>query len=375
MNPVIDLRQPGPRQHHPTLSPSSIAAILQCACYTGRGESDDDANKGEQLHNYTQDLVAGKQPSEKLERGEKEACEWAAEETLALFNQHIPGENIRIEEHLKIHDGAGRIISSGYADFNGGCLVVDLKSGLDYRPDLHYHKPQLHAYALAVMQRDNIDRVLCVEIYILAKRKREYWVTRTECEATIAAAIARRRNPDKYPLVNDYCKWCDRLIWCPAINGLAWRTVELFAKANGQEALFAAPERIDCPETMAQALTIAKKTLTPLIKRIEDAALKLSETKELPYYIRTSSNPREKIVDVRAAFNRLPFDNKEFCMALSTTPKAVTSVYADKFDVPESQARQTVNGLLEDLIVRGESNPTLKPLLQNQTKKRGRNAA
>lgn len=375
MNSVVDLRKPGPRKHHPNLSPSSIVAIFQCACYAGRGESDDDADKGEQLHNYTQDIVIGKEPLEKLTLSEKESCEWAAEETTTIFDLHAPGEEIRIEEHLHIRNGAGKVILSGYADFNGGVLVVDLKSGLDYRPDLHYHKPQLHAYALAVMQKLGIDRVYCIEIYILSKRKREYWVTKTECEATLAAAIARRRNPDKYPLVNDFCKWCARLIWCPAINVLAWRTVELYARANGHESLFAAPERIECPETMAQALTIAKKVLAPLVKRIEEAAVKLSEKKEIPYYVRTESNPREKIVDVRAAFNKLPFDNGEFCTALSTTPNAVAEVYAEKFGLKKSQARQIVDGLLVDLVVKGDSNPTLKPLLQNQTKKRGRKAA
>lgn len=372
MNPVIDLRQPGERAHHPNLSPSSIAAIFQCACFTGRGESDDDATKGTQLHDATQNMVAGKEPAAGLEKSEIEACRWAADETLAIFDQYAEAETIRIEPQLKIYDGAGKVISSGYADFESLAVVVDLKSGLDYRPDLHYHKPQLHAYALANMQANDIDRVLCVEIYILAKKKREYWVSKTECEATIAAAIMRRRNPEKYPLVNDFCKWCARLIWCPAINGLAWRTMELYAKASGNEELFACPERIDCPEIMAQALTIYKKVLIPLGKRIEDAAIALSETKEIPYYVRTNSNPREKIVDVRAAFNRLPFDNKEFSSTLSTTPKQVAEAYAEKFGLPEAQARQTVNGLLDDLIVKGESNATLKPLLQNQTKKRGR---
>jgi CRISPR/Cas system-associated exonuclease Cas4 (RecB family) len=375
MNPVKDLRQPGPRSHHPYLSPSSIPAILQCACFVGRGESDDDANKGQQLHDATQDLVAGKKPTEGLMPSEKEACSWAAEEVHAIFNQYAPGEEIRIEEHLHIYDAAAREISSGYADFDGGAVVLDLKSGLDYRPDLHYHKPQLVTYALAVMQRDNVDRVFCVELYILAKKKREYWVTRTECEAIIAAAIARRQNPDKRPLVNDYCKWCARLIWCHAINSLAWRTFELYARANGQESLFACPEQIGCQETMAQALTIAKKVMKPLIDRIEAAALALSETKELPYYVRDMSRGREKIVDVRRAFNLLPFDNAEFSQTLSTTPKRVAEAYAEKFGVPESQARQTVDGLLADLIVKGESNPTLKPLLHNQTKKRGRKLA
>ncbi len=375
MNTIKDLRQLGPRSHHPNLSPSSISAIFQCACYTGRGESDDDAEKGTTLHDYTQDIVAGKEPTGKIELSEKEACAWAAEETLHIYEQYDSDEEVRIEEKLLVHDGKDRVISSGYTDFNSRVVVVDLKSGLDYRPDLHYHEPQLKTYALSNIQRYKIDQVLCVEIYILAKKKREYWVTRSECEATIAAAIARRNNPEKYPLVNDFCKWCGRLIWCQAINKLAWRTVELYAKANGQEELFAAPEKIDCPEAMAQALTIAKKILTPLIKRIEDAALKFTEDKEIPYYIRTKSNPREKIVDVRAAYNRLQLDNKEFCKALSTTPKAIAEVYAEKFDLPESQARSTIDGLLEDLVVRGESNPTLKPLLQNQTKKRRRKAA
>jgi CRISPR/Cas system-associated exonuclease Cas4 (RecB family) len=378
MNTVKDLRQPGPRPHHPNLSPSSLPAILQCACFTGRGESDDDADKGETLHGVTQNLVAYPDTTAfsgiGLETAEYEACQWAATETLAMFAQYADGEEIRIEERLEIRDAAGRVISSGYADFNGGKVVLDLKSGLDYRPDLHYHKPQLCAYALAVMQQRGIDRVLCVELYILPSRKREYWVTKVECEANIAAAIARRRDPDKHPLICDYCKWCARIIWCPAINEIAYRTMELYAKANGHADLFATPEDITCPEIMAQALTISKKILEPLQKRIEEAALKLSETKVLPYYVRTKTHPRDKIVDVRKAFNILPFDNAEFCETLSTTPAAVAKVYAKKFDVLEDQAKSTVYGLLEPLIVRGEANPTLKPLLNNQTKKRRRAA-
>jgi CRISPR/Cas system-associated exonuclease Cas4 (RecB family) len=378
MNPVKDLRIAGPREHHPHLSPSSLPAIMQCACYTGRGESDDDAEKGQNLHEYTQDVVFGvvREPGiYDLEKSEIEAAQWAANEVKVIFDQYAPGEDIRIEEKLRVFDAAGREISSGYADFNGGCVVVDLKSGLDFRPDMHWHKPQLCAYALAAMQRDKIDRAYCMEIYILPMKKRDYWVTRSECEANIAAAIARRNNPDKYPLVNDFCKWCARMIWCPAINALAYRTAELYAKASVNVAQFADPDCIKDPDVMAQALTLSKKVLEPLQKRIDEAALKLSETKEIPYYVRTQTNPHEKIVDVRKAFDILPFDNKEFCKALSTTPKKVAEVYAEKFDLPEAQAKRTVYGLLDTLIVKGESKPTLKPLLQNQTKKRGKRAA
>jgi hypothetical protein len=369
MNSIKDFRKTGERSHHKTLSPSSLPAIMQCACYAGRGESDDDAAKGNQLHDATMDLCIDKKPKG-LEKSELEACEWAKTETLALFEQYDSGEEIRMEEQLKVVNGKGVVISSGYADFNSTHVVIDLKSGLDFRPDLHYYKPQLCDYALAVMQRSNIDRVLCVELYILPNKKREYWVTKTECETIIACCIARRSNPDKKPLLNDYCKWCARLIWCSAVNAIAWRTVELYAKANGMEELFACPEKITCAETVAQALTISKKILKPLQERIEDAALKFSEKNQIPYYIRTKSNPREKIVDVRAAFNRLPLDNKEFSAALSTTPKAVAEIYAEKFDIPEAQAKSVVYGLLDTLIVKGESNPTLKPLLHNQTKKK-----
>lgn len=371
MNLVKDLRQSGLRSHHPNLSPSSLPAILQCACFTGRGESDDDANKGNDLHDCTQDIVAQKiKEYPHLTKEEIECCAWAAVETVFVFDEIATGEEVKIEELLSIRNGKNVVISSGYADFNGGCVVVDLKSGLDFRPDLHYHEPQLHAYALAKMQELKIDRVYCLELYIMPKKRRGYWVTLAQCEATIAAAVTRRNNPEKKPLVNDFCKWCGRIVWCTAINKLAWRTVELYAKANGCENLFANPDQISCPEVMAQALTLAKKVLTPLQKRIEDAALRFSEKKEIPYYVRSNSSPREKIVDVRAAFNQLPFDNAEFSSCLSTTPKTIAEVYAEKFGVPGSQARSIVDGLLENLIVRGESNPTLKPLLQNQTKKR-----
>ncbi|MFA5714971.1 MAG: hypothetical protein WC998_04490 [Candidatus Paceibacterota bacterium] len=379
VNPIKDLRgkKGEPRPHHPNLGPSSIPAILQCACFVGRGESDDDANKGNEIHNHCQNLTAGIDAPTTLDRGERDACGWAAGEVKAIFGTYAPGEEIRIEEKHEVKDGSGRSVSWGYSDWNGGAVVIDAKSGLDWRPDLHWYKPQLGTYALAIMQRSAVERVLCVELYVLPNRKREYWITKIECEAYIAAAITRRRNPEKKPVCCDYCKWCGRLIWCTAVNALAWRTVELFAQASGKAELFASPEQISCPETMAQALTVWKKIMVPLGARIESAALALAQKlkpdgKELPYYVLDNSRSRDKIVDVREAFNRLPFDNPTFCRALETTPKRVADVYSEVFGVPERQARRTVDELCGDLIVSGESNPTLKPILQNQTKKRGR---
>jgi hypothetical protein len=128
---------------------------------------------------------------------------------------------------------------------------------------------------------------------------------------------------------------------------------------------------------MAQALTIYKKIIVPLGKRIEDAALALSdklhaEGKEIPYYTREMSRTREKIVDVRTAFNRMPpeIDSQMFSQAISTTPKAVAEVYAHTFGVTEKLARKFVNENLGDLITAGESSVTLKPLMSNQTKRR-----
>lgn len=379
MNPVKDLRgAPGvARPHHPNLGPSSLPAILQCACYVGRGESDDDATRGNKIHDHSQNLTAGIVAPTDLDKSEQEACQWAADEVHAICDTYAPGEEIRIEECLETRDASGRVISWGYADWNCGCVVIDAKSGFDYRPDLHWYKPQLGDYALSRMQTLGVDRIYCAEIYVLPNRKREYWITKSECEAYISAAITRRNNPDKKPLCNDYCKYCGRLFWCTSVNALAWRTVELFAQANGHAELFACPEQIKCAEIMAQALTIWKKVMAPLGERIEAAALALAEklktdNKELPYYTLDNSRPREKIVDVRAAFNRMPLDDKDFCRALSTTPKQLAVVYADKFGVSEKQAKNTINALCGDLIISGESNPTLKPLLQNQTKKRGR---
>jgi hypothetical protein len=376
MNPVKDLRVSGPRPHHPNLGPSSIPALLQCACFAGRGESDDDANTGNLIHDHAQNLVAGIEAPTTLDRGQQEACEWAANEVKTLADIHAPGEEIRIEERLEVAGADGKIVSWGFADFNVGILLPDLKSGLDWRPDLHWHKPQLATYALARMQKLGVDKILCVEIYVLPNRKREYWITRSEAEAYIAAAIARRNDPERRPLCCDYCKWCRRIVWCPAVNAIAWRTVELFARANGNAELFACPEHIDCSETMAQALTIYKKVIVPLGKRIEDAALALSdklhaEGKEIPYYTRELSRTREKIVDVRTAFNRMPeqIDSATFSQAISTTPKAVSEVYARTMGLPEKVARKAVNELLEDLIVCGESSVTLKPLMNNQTKR------
>jgi hypothetical protein len=149
------------------------------------------------MHDHVQNIVAGINAPTDLDRGQREACEWAAAEVLTLADIHAPGDEIRIEERMEVKDAAGNIISWGFADFNVGTLLPDLKSGLDWRPDLHWHKPQLATYALARMQKLGVDKILCVEIYVLPNRKREYWVTRSEAEASALLRLLQMVRPHR----------------------------------------------------------------------------------------------------------------------------------------------------------------------------------
>lgn len=366
---IIDHRAPGPVTHHPNMGPSSIPAILQCSEYYSTGDESEDTEKGSLLHEVTQDIFAGKQKKFTeygISRKEFECCEWGAKEATDVFEMYDRGETIHIEERLEIRDDHGRLLSWGYCDLNGRIVVVDLKSGLDYRPDMHWHEPQLKTYSLAKFRRDRLEKILCVELYLMPRKKREYWVSLGECEAVFASAIIRRNERIKRPVINDYCHFCKRIIWCEAINKIAWRTVELFAEANGLQDLIAQPDKINCPAIMATALTVSRKILKPLQDRIEAAALKLSETKKIPYYIRTASHTRDKIVDVKQAFNRLPFSNDEFCKALSVSPSKLSEVYADKYKVNSEESRKIIGSLVQDLISREQPSPILKPILKER---------
>ena len=373
---VIDLRKSGPRKHHST-SPSSIPALLQCSLYRSGGESTDDNEKGTLMHDYAQDIVAAKTPNPAgLEMIDREDCVWAAEETKYLFSENAPESDCTIEEYLEVRDGSGRIITAGFADFNGYNIVADLKGGLDYRPDLHYYEPQLRMYALAKMQKNNIDRILCAEIYMKSRKVRKYWTTRTECEVTIAAALKRRNNPDAYPVINDYCHYCARLQWCPAVNKIFLRTAELLAAAMGNLDMIAVPEKIECGIIMSQMLTVWKKVVKPFGESIEKSALELVDrTKtDIPYYVKEKTRGRATVSDVLKAFDRVPVSQEEFASAMTLSTPKLAEILAQKQGMGVKEARGVIDGLLEDLIVYGESNDTLKPLLHNQNRKRANKA-
>lgn len=373
---VIDLRKSDVRKHHPT-SPSSIPALLQCALYRSGEESTDDNEKGTLMHDYAQDIVAGKVPNPTgLEMIDREDCAWASEEVKYLFSENAPESDCTIEEYLEVRDGSDKIITAGFADFNGFNIVADLKGGLDFRPDLHYHEPQLRMYALAKMQKNNIDRVLCAEIYMKSRKVRKYWATRTECEVTIAAALKRRNNPEAYPVINDYCHYCARLQWCPAVNKIFLRTAELLAAAMGNLDMIAVPEKIECGIVMSQMLTIWKKVVKPFGESIEKAALDLVDrTKsDIPYYIKEKTHGRATVRDVLKAFDRVPVSPEEFASAMTLSTSKLSEILAQKQGIGVKEARSIIDGLLEDLIVFGESNDTLKPLLHNQNRKRTKKA-
>lgn len=377
---IVDLRSNGPQEHHKTLSPSSAPAILQCACFVSSGSGSKDTSKGTDLHNITMNLFCGKEIDNNIDLSDRDDCQWAANETKGVFERELPGSDVRIEEKLKIV--TGKVVASyGHADFNGNNdvvgIIVDLKGGLDFKIWNHYYEPQLKIYALALFQKNpSIEKVLCVEVYIKPQKKRSYWVTRLDCEVNFSAIVRRRSNPHKRPCVCDYCGWCGNLLFCPAINKIAYRTAELFSDTLNIIDKLREPENIDCPLIMAQALSVAREVFKPLIERIEQAAVLFSEKHEIPYYERKKSIPRKEVENPLEAFNRIPLSDKEFAKSLKVSLTVLSNQYARKYGTTVKQARFTVENLLDDLIVsnksEGEDKYRLEGLLFNQTKKRGR---
>jgi len=374
---IIDLRKPNEKQvHHKHLAPSSAPAILQCACYWANSEGSDDTDKGTDLHNITMDMVCEKSIRDDVDLSDRDDCRWAADEVLRIFEMEIPGADIRIEEEGKII--TGKVVASfGHMDFNGNRedigVILDLKGGLDFNIWNHYYEPQLKMYALMQFQKyPEIQKILCGEIYIKPNKKRLYWVNKNECEVNFAALVRRRSNPNKRPCLNDYCKYCARIIWCEAINKLATRTTELYSDVMNIVDDLRDPDKIDCPLIMAQALNVARQIYKPLIEKIEGSALALSEMLELPYFERKKTIRKKKISDPLAAFDRVPLKDTEFANALNLSVVELSKEYAKKYGVPVKHARHTVENLLDDLFVENEDKEDkfkLESLLFNQTKK------
>jgi len=356
--------------HHPTLAPSSLCAIMQCACFESHSDPDRDADTGTTIHTYLAAKAAGLPvDSMGLEDDVIEACDDVYNQAMAFIKDNCPDHPVEVEKELFLKDDRGGIVTFGTTDIftrgNDFVLILDWKGCLDYDAATKDYHEQLHGYALAGMRDLGFKRALCIEAYVMPRKIKPYWVTYNETAATVEYCIQRRSDPSRYPQPCDYCKWCSNLLRCPAVNKRMKMVNAVFADLPHQ---IAAPEDITNPKDMAVALTFARSTakkyiagVQKVIDRIEDAAMAMSDQNvEIPYHVRVIESGRKTVSDLGQAFLLSELTNTEFYSALTCSLPKLATAYAKKSGLKTNIARKEIEGKLNSVIIVGEAKTVLE---------------
>jgi hypothetical protein len=358
--------------HHATLAPSSMGAILSCACFQSRGDGDRDSDSGSEAHRVLAVISSGDVvPETTIEPALLESCIDINEQALAFIEDNCPGAKIEIEQSIELKDNRGNVVTFGTVDLSARneekkfVLILDWKGCFDFEPDTKDYSEQLKIYALAKMREYGYDKALCIEAFITVKKLRPYWVTYQECVSVLECAMARRADPNKVPQANDYCKWCAHILNCPAVNHRIGTVTELFCDMPKPEKILNPKDMT--PAEMSIALTFSRATLKQYLKKLkavadclEDAALEMSEKTDIPNYARVIEPGRKTVPDIDTAFRISGMEPKAFFSALTLSLPKLADAYAGISGLKKNDARKEIEGRLNDVIVIGEAKAVLE---------------
>jgi hypothetical protein len=357
-------------KHH-ELAPSSAPGLLQCASFeshSGRTAfSDPDADKGILIHEYTEGLLRGvdllfdDDTNSSLDENDKEKCRIGAKKIKEYCESIFFGGEFYTEVKVKIANSEGTVISCGTQDIDySGIVGGDIKSGFDYRPHNHDHRPQQAFYALGMMQKYGNDSIKWFEYFVMPETMVTYEFTRHECETMVEAVYRRKYSENKKQEPGTFCKYCAHLQNCPEVMRQL-KVVQVSYTIVEDDILN--PEAITDPGKMAAALAFSKSILKQTAKRLEalaenvaQAGLSMALTgASIPGY-EIKERSRKTVSDVEAAFNYMQLPGKDFLKACSVSlPKLADAYYDHVKDkglgkVTKKTARETVEGTLQLVI-------------------------
>lgn len=201
------------RKHH-ELSPSSFGVWDICPHFTSSEKEYKETTNGIEEHMVLETLLKEGLP-DNLNNIEKPL--WAYK--FIKDNTDIIKE---IEEPIDINVDKWNFF--GTPDCIGieaeTLKVFDYKSGVPFKT-LEYHKKQLSAYALGVMQKYKTEDCICAILYGGNKTDITFYITKKEAEEEIKKILYKRENKDLLPKEkNHYCKYCKYYEECNKVNDM-----------------------------------------------------------------------------------------------------------------------------------------------------------
>lgn len=268
-----------------------------------------------------------------LPDNEAAAVRWAKD--YIQLHANTAEQPLLLEQKLYVYRDV-EVIMEGTLDVICGDEIFDLKwMKRDY-------KPQMAAYALALMQIRGTTECTYHVLHGATMRAEKRKMTRIEAEIIVYSIIDAVK-ATKVCRTSEYCSWCIKAPTCDVlINKI--KDVALVEQQDELSA-YTAEQLGEILNTASRAVVWAEKVR----ERVKELAIAGQEIDG--YTLAERKNvvtvPSEKLAEAFVATN-LP--SAKFLQACKLSLPSLATVYAEHTGLPVSDAKRAIHNLLSDLI-------------------------
>jgi len=322
------------------LRPSSLPALAECGGWESKPFDTTFTQMGTLRHEALEDLIKNKDRTkfDELPEAEAEGVQWAADYiNINTTDTH----EMEWEQNGTIE--AGDVTIKGRYDLVNGNKLFDLKNQLETKGKSYI--PQVAAYALMIMTRDDLETFEAHLLYAAPKVVKTHTFTRAQAEKILSDVVDNVIRGELKP--NSYCGWCNRAATCPAMTETANKLSEEFTT----ELEAYDPKNLADPVNLNRALTLCR-SLKPFMEEVERMAKEhcINGGSLDGFDLKQRALPA-KVKDLNEAFNAVGLTSEQFMSACSLTLGRLYDTFAQANDVSKAEAKRTVQALLADVFL------------------------
>jgi hypothetical protein len=305
------------------------------------------ALRGQAQHVVLESILRGDELEYVLDQDDLCAVEWAA----AWVKTNI-GPGLLIEEEVVVLNDDFSELTYGTIDCasKSGKFLIDYKSG-DHRD----YRAQLAAYAVGLMQRFGHHEIEAAILYGKNMTVETFLIKREPAEKMLREIAAAVNNPDKMPVVCEYCGWCKNMAECHAVSE---RAIVVAQGRDDWKLENYHSSEITNPEQIAKALDLAK-LLAKWCESVKSNALRLClDGRTIPGYKVKERVGSRKISDVLKVYNRVGLSIENFVNCCDIKVTKLEDVFASEnpdlkkrkgdykmiFEQPLSNVQESIGG-------------------------------
>ena len=315
------------------LRPSALPALVLSPLFV-RAPAGENAMSGTDRHAALEAALRDDESlCDMLPDNEAAAVRWARD--YIRLHANTAEQPLLLEQKLYVYRDV-EVVMEGTLDVICGDEIFDLKW---MRRD---YKPQMAAYALALMQIRGTLQCTYHVLHGANMRAEKRTMTRIEAEIIVYSIIDAVKAA-KVCRTSEYCSWCIKAPTCDVLVN----KIKDVALVEQQDELstYTAEQLGEVLNTASRAVVWAEKVR----ERVKELAIAGQEVDG--YILAERKNvvtvPSEKLAEAFVATN-LP--SAKFLQACKLSLPSLATVYAEHTGLPVSDAKRAINNLLSDLI-------------------------